>query len=57
MMSQVRLQSHVGGGRGAEQYQISPELQQEIRQVNIIKLNVMLSGKPATWWKFDIVSF
>ena len=42
-MSQVRLQSHVGGGRGAEQYQISPELQQEIRQVTIIRFNYEIS--------------
>ena len=48
MMSQVRLQSHVGGARGAEQYQISPELQQEIRQVTIIRFNylfVCLTGR------------
>ncbi|XP_071787665.1 nuclear pore complex protein Nup54-like [Asterias amurensis] len=32
MMSQIRLHSHLPGGRGSEQYTIASEMQQEIRQ-------------------------
>ena len=34
MMSQIRLHSHLPGGRGSEQYTIASEMQQEIRQVS-----------------------